>query len=139
MRRAMLAFLFLSACSNPIAVSPGPSESPARDTPTASPGSLASSPAATAPKVLAILDLPNTIALVSSDGSIAATAAVDPAPFRAHIFMSRTSASHTRLYYLTGGSEVRSIVPGAPSEAVTRITLGANQQVGISVSPDDTR
>jgi hypothetical protein len=68
-----------------------------------------------------------------------ATAPVDLAPFRAHALMSWTSASRTRMYYLNAGSEVRFIAPDGSGGIATRITLGANEQAGFAVSPDDQR
>lgn len=80
-----------------------------------------------------------SVSLVASDGTVAATAAVDLAPFRMHTMMSWTSASKTRLYYLNAGSEVRFLAPDGTKGTTTRIALGATEQAGFAVSPDDTR
>jgi hypothetical protein len=40
---------------------------------------------------------------------------------------------------LNGGSEVRFVIPGGIVGTATRIKLGANEQAGFSVSPDDTK
>jgi hypothetical protein len=80
-----------------------------------------------------------TISLIASDGTVVATAPVDLAQFRMHALMSWTSASRTRLYYLNGGSEVRFLAPDGTTGTVTRIALGAGEQAGFAVSPDDAR
>ena len=80
-----------------------------------------------------------SVSLVASDGVVVATASVDLAPFRMHALMSWTSASQTRLYYLNAGSEVRFLAPDGTKGTATRIALGATEQAGFAVSPDDTR
>jgi hypothetical protein len=51
--------------------------------------------------------------------------------------MSWTSASRTRLYYLNAGSEVRYLAPDGTTGIATHIALGASEQAGFAVSPDD--
>jgi hypothetical protein len=68
---------------------------------------------------------------------VVATTNVDLAPFRMHALMSWTSATRTRLYYLNGGSEVRFLAPDGATGTVTRIAVGASEQAGFAVSPDD--
>jgi hypothetical protein len=53
--------------------------------------------------------------------------------------MPWTSATRTKVYFLSGGSDVHYLAPDGTSGAVTRISLTANQQAGFSVSPDDKR
>src|SRR4029077_7864820 len=81
----------------------------------------------------------SSLSLVASDGTVVATTAVDLAPFRMHVLMSVTSSTRTRLYYLNAGSEVRYLAPDAKTGTVTRIALGASEQAGFAVSPDDKR
>ncbi len=138
MKRRLLALLLLAGCScgglPPLAVNPPTAASAARTD-----SSPQTSPTAPRSAVLAILGRTGTINLVGSDGAVVATAQVAPRPFLAHIFMSWTSASLTRLYYLNGGSEVRYLSPDGSSGPVTQITLAASQEAGFAVSPDDTR
>jgi hypothetical protein len=144
MRVWVPALLLLSACTVTVSegtptpspptvnVSPSPTQAPPSPQPSASP---------TRSSVLAIVGGPKgtSVSLVASDGSVVATALVDPAPFLPNAVMSWTSASRTRLYYLNAGSEVRYLAPDGTSGTATRIALGANEQAGFSVSPDDTK
>jgi hypothetical protein len=50
-----------------------------------------------------------------------------------------TSTSLTRLYFLSGASEIRFLDRSGASASVTRIPVGANEQAGFAVSPDDKR
>jgi hypothetical protein len=56
-----------------------------------------------------------------------------------HAQISWTSASRTRLYFLNAGSDVRYLAPDGTTGIVTRITIGATEQAGFAVSPDDLR
>jgi hypothetical protein len=137
MGRLILVVVLLTACgavaSRP-AASATPSPPHVAATPQASPTSSRS-------EFLAIVGGPKneSVSLVASDGTIVATAAVDLAPFRMHALMSWTSASRARLYYLNAGSEVRFLAPDGTNGTATRIALGASEQAGFAVSPDDTR
>jgi hypothetical protein len=53
--------------------------------------------------------------------------------------MPSTSATRTRVYFLSGGSEVHYLAPDGSAGVVTRVPLAAHQQAGIAVSPDDKR
>src|SRR5260370_41280712 len=77
-----------------------------------------------------------SVGLVASDGTVVATAAVDLPTFRMHAQMSWTSASLRGLYYLDG-SEVRFLAPDGSTGTATLIALGASEQPGFAVSPDD--
>ena len=134
-RLLLVVVVLLTACAAaapPRTASVSPS--PATATPQASP-----TPSRSA--FLAVVGGPknSSVSLVASDGTVVATAAVDLAPFRMHALMSWTSASRTRLYYLNAGSEVRFLAPDGTSGSVTRIALGASEQAGFAVSPDDAR
>jgi hypothetical protein len=59
--------------------------------------------------------------------------------FRPQQLMSWTSASQTRLYFLSAGSEVRFLRTDAATGMATTIKLGASEQAGFAVSPDDAR
>ena len=144
MGRLLLVVVLLTACGtvvpraatvtpSPLAASPLPSPSPAA---TAQP-----SPIPIRSSFLAIVGGPknSSVSLVASDGAVLATASVDLAPFRMHTQMSRTSASRTRLYYLNAGSDVRYLAPDGTTGTATHIALGASEQAGFAVSPDDAR
>jgi hypothetical protein len=77
------------------------------------------------------------VSLVASDGTVVATTSVQIPAFWMHTMMSWTSASRTRLYYLDG-SEVRFLAPDSTIGVATRIALGATDQAGFAVSPDDS-
>ncbi len=135
MGRLLLLVVLLTACGTvvPRAATVTPSPAPAA-TPQPSPTPSRSD-------FLAVVGGPknSSVSLVASDGTVAATTNVDLAPFRMHVLMSWTSASRTRLYYLNGGSEVRFLAPGGITGTVTRIAVGASEQAGFAVSPDDAR
>jgi hypothetical protein len=132
MGRLLLAVLLLTACVTVVPRTATNTRSPAAATPEASP-SPSRSP------FLAVVGGPknSSVSLVASDGTVVATTNVDLAPFRMHVLMSWTSASRARLYYLNGGSEVRFLAPGGTTGSVTRIAVGASEQAGFAVSPDD--
>jgi hypothetical protein len=119
----------------------------ANATPTASSSPIQASPhyspvyAAPRSAVLAIVGGPkrSTISLVDSNGAVLASARVDPAALVVHSFMSWTSASLTRLYFLNAGTEVRFLAPDGSSGTATRIPVAANEQAGFAVSPDNKR
>ena len=135
MGRFALVLVLLTACSTAaapraavstpshIAVSPRPSPTPPRS------------------QYLAVVGGPklSSVSLVASDGTVVATTAVDLGSIQLNTAMSWTSASRTRLYYLNAGSEVRYLAPDGATGTVTRITLGATEQAGFAVSPDDKR
>src|SRR6266852_539164 len=133
MGRLLLVVVLLTACGTvvPRAATVTPSPSPV--------GTPQPSPTPSRSDFLAIVGGPknSSVSLVASDGTAVATAPVDLAPFRMHAMMSRTSASRARLYYLNGGSEVRFLAPDGTTGTVTRIAVGASEQAGFAVSPDD--
>src|SRR6266852_3828287 len=135
MGRLLLVAVLFTACVTivPRAATVTPSPSPAA-IPQPSPIPLRSS-------FLAIVGGPknSSVSLVASDGAVLATASVDLAPFRMHTQMSRTSASRTRLYYLNAGSDVRYLALDGTTGTATHIALGASEQAGFAVSPDDAR
>jgi len=135
MGRLLLVVVLLTACGTvvPRAATVTPSPSPAA-TPQPSPTPSRSD-------FLAVVGGPKntSISLVASDGTVLATAAVDLAPFRMHTQMSWTSTSRTRLYYLNAGSDVRYLAPDGTTGTSTRIVLGASEQAGFAVSPDDSK
>ncbi len=150
MRRLILALVLVTGCSCgglvPVgSVSPAPPAfSPAAHTASPSQGPVPATPSASPvtdiSTVLAVVSGPGqALRLVASDGSVIASATVDPPLFRPHALMSWTSASLSRLYYLNGGSEVRYLEPNGNSGSATRISLGAREQAGFAVSPDDKR
>src|SRR5260370_4142211 len=133
MGRLVLVLILRTPCS-PVArrastVTPSPS-------PAATPQP---SPTPSRSDFLAIVGGPknSSVSLVASDGTVVATAAVDLPTFRMHALMSWTSATRTRLYYLNAGSEVRFLAPDGTTGTVTRIALGASEQAGFAVNPDD--
>jgi len=133
MGRLLLVVVLLTACGTvvPRAATVTPSPSPV--------GTPQPSPTPSRSDFLAIVGGPknSSVSLVASDGTAVATAPVDLAPFRMHAMMSWTSASRARLYYLNGGSEVRFLAPDGTTGTVTRIAVGASEQAGFAVSPDD--
>src|SRR6266478_6367175 len=133
MGRLLLLVVLLTACGTvvPRAATVTPSPAPAA-TPQPSPTPSRSD-------FLAVVGGPknSSVSLVASDGTVAATTNVDLAPFRMHVMMSWTSASRARLYYLNGGSEVRFLAADGTTGTVTRIAVGASEQAGFAVSPDD--
>jgi hypothetical protein len=144
MKRWVLVLLVVSACgavpvgSNTVAnATPAPSPSAQQASPRPSPVYSPPPPSA----FFAIVAGPkrSTISLVDSNGVVLASAAVDPAPLVADPYMSWTSASLTRLYFLNAGTEVRFLAPDGTSGTATRIVVGANEQAGFAVSPDDKR
>jgi len=132
MGRLLLLVVMLTACGpiapphaavvtrSPIVLSPRPSPSPARS------------------DYLAVVGGPKdgSVSLVASDGTVVATARVDLPSVWMHTQMSWTSASRSRLYYLDG-SEVRFLTPDGTAGLATKIALGAGEQAGFAVSPDD--
>jgi hypothetical protein len=150
MRRLIIVLTLLSACTAcgivPTASLPTP-DATADVTPqgSASPTSSATSlprpsPSPVRSSVFAIVSGPgNVVKLMASDGAVLASADAAPAPYRQNFLMPWTSATRTRVYFLAGGSEVRYMAPDGTSGTVARITLTANQQAGISVSPDDKK
>jgi hypothetical protein len=144
MKLFVLALLLVASCScgalssaattSPsVAASPFATRPSHSDSPQPLPSPLTSA-------FLAIVAGPdNTINLLGSDGSAIATATVAPKPFVAHIYMSWTSATLSRVYYLNAGSEVRYLSPDGSSGTVTQIKLATGEQAGFAVSPDDTR
>ena len=135
MGRLLLVAVLFTACVTvmPRAATVTPSPSPAA-TPQPSPTPSRSD-------FLAVVGGPKntSVSLVASDGTVLATAAVDLAPFRMHTQMSWTSTSRTRLYYLNAGSEVHYLAPDGTTGTATRIALGASEQAGFAVSPDDSK
>jgi hypothetical protein len=140
----VLVLLLVSACgavpvgSNPVAnATPAPSPSAQQASPRPSPAHSPPPPSA----VLAIVAGPkrSTISLVDSNGVVLASAAVNTAPLVANPYMSWTSASLIRLYFLNAGTEVRFLAPDGTSGSATRIVVAANEQAGFAVSPDDKR
>src|SRR5438445_3187337 len=134
MGRLILVVVVLTACGSVV-----PRAATVTPSPTAASPQSAPSPPPRSP-FLAIVGGPknSSVSLVASDGTAVATAPVDLAPFRMHAMMSWTSASRTRLYYLNGGSEVRFLAPDGTTGTVTRIAVGASEQAGFAVSPDET-
>lgn len=130
----MLAAALLTACSCalPQSATVTPSPSPTVASPQHSPPSTRSN-------FLAIVGggKNSSISLVASDGTVVATAAVHIPAFWMHTQMSWTSASRNRLYYLDG-SDVRFLAPDGTVGVATRIGLGAGDQAGFAVSPDDS-
>ena len=144
MRRLVIALLFLAACSNggslhAVATSASPSSSAISP----SPSSVAVTPRVLPNRsdVLAVIAGPknSSLSLVGSDGVVIATTPVDLKPFQANALMSWTSPSQTREYYLNGGSEVRFLTADGRTAQATKIALGASEQAGFAVSPDDRR
>src|SRR5713226_3673885 len=135
MGRLVLVLVLMTACSTvaPRASTVTPSPSPA--------ATQQPSPMPSRSDFLAIVGGPknSSVSLVASDGTAVATAPVDLAPFRMHAMMSWTSASRTRLYYLNAGSDVRYLAPDGTTGTATHIALGASEQAGFAVSPDDAR
>src|ERR1700680_322243 len=148
----LAALLLSSVCSLTVSESK-PTQSPPAASASPSPTKAATSPQPSSvlppvrSPVLAIIAGPMAsnvtgapeISLVGSDGATIASAPMALAPFRPNVLMSSTSASTTRLYYLYAGSEVRFLLPDGSSGTATQIAVGANQQAGFSVSPDDTK
>lgn len=138
MRLCVFALFLLTACSGggptPAAASPSP-------TPAGSPSASQLATITSRPPLgpYAVVAAPgnSAISLVTNRGLVIATSAVTPAAFRAHALMPWTSVSRTRLYFLDAGAEVRFLATDNTTATATRITLGANQQAGFSVSPDD--
>lgn len=81
----------------------------------------------------------HTVSLVRSDGTVVNSNLIAPLAYVGNKLMPYWSASLTRLYYLGGDSWVHFVTPGGEAGTATRIPLGANEQAGFSVSPDDTR
>jgi len=133
MGRFLLVVLLLTACSV------GAPPRAATVTPSPNAATPKHGPAPSRSAFLAVVGGPknSSVSLVASDGTVIATTAVDLAPFRMHVLMSWTSATRTRLYYLNAGSEVRYLAPDGTTGTVTRIGLGATEQAGFAVSPDD--
>src|SRR5438445_6510962 len=133
MGRLLLVVVLLTACGPVVPRAATVTPSPTAASPQSSPSPPSRSP------FLAVVGGPknSSVSLVASDGTVVATAAVDLAPFRMHAMMSWTSASRTRVYYLNGGSEVRFLAPDGTTGTATRIALGAAEQAGFAVSPDD--
>jgi hypothetical protein len=133
MGRLLLVVVLLTACGTvvPRAATVTPSPSPAATT--------RPSPTPSRSDFLAIVGGPknSSVSLVASEGTVVATTTVDLPAFRMHAVMSWTSASRTRLYYLNGGSEVRFLAPDGTTGTATHIALGATEQAGFAVSPDD--
>lgn len=76
--------------------------------------------------------------MVDSNGNIvASTPATEP--YRVSEDMPWTSASKTKLYYLTAGGEVRFLAADGTTGVTTHIALLASEQAGFAVSPDDSR
>ncbi|TMF41911.1 MAG: hypothetical protein E6I23_14590, partial [Chloroflexi bacterium] len=133
MGRLLLVVVLLTACGPVVPRAATVTPSPTAASPQSSPSPPSRSP------FLAIVGGPKntSVSLVASDGTVVATAPVDLAPFRMHAMMSWTSASRTRVYYLNGGSEVRFLAPDGTTGTATRIALGASEQAGFAVSPDN--
>lgn len=72
-------------------------------------------------------------------GNVVAGTIVVPGSFRPHQFLPWVSASRTRAYLLDGGGQVNFLAPDGTTGGVTSITLTANQEASIAVSPDDQR
>lgn len=140
MGRVFLALVLVIGCACSVTIntgtaSPAATVTPSRNTATATPS------ARPAPStVLAVLTGPaNIVRLASSDGTIVATTSYDRVAFRPHSYMSWTSATLTRLYYLNGGSDVHYLLPTGVTGSATRISVGAGEEAGFAVSPDDMR
>lgn len=135
MGRLLVVAVLLTACS-----SVGPTRA-AAVTPSPTAASPQPSPTPTRSDYLAVVGGPKntSVSLVASDGAVVATTPVDLAPFRIHQQMSWTSATLTRVYYLNAGSEVRYLGLDGTTGTATRIALGATEQAGFAVSPDDSR
>jgi hypothetical protein len=89
--------------------------------------------------VYAIVSGVSTISIAGTDGALLASANFTKAAFHPHPFMSWTSASLGRLYYLDKGTDVRYLARAGSTGWITRISVGPNEQAGFAVSPDDKR
>lgn len=147
MRRVILALTLLAAsgCGGPVTFQQSSSTASA-------PRIESPSPQPTAPpsNVLAIVSGPastpgggasfvTSISLVNSNGSTIATAHVPEPPFRPNAAMSWTSASRTRVYYLSGGFVVNYLGPDGSTGGAHSLPVLPNEEAGFSVSPDDKR
>ena len=142
MRRVIIVLTVLTACAAcggfPAAVLPTPGGAASEERPVASTGPHPS-PSPVRSSVFAVVSGPgNVVRLMASDGAVVASAEAAPAPYRQQFLMSWTSATRSKVYFLSG-TEVRFLAPDGTSGKVTQIALAAHQQAGIAVSPDDRR
>jgi hypothetical protein len=77
----------------------------------------------------------STISIIKPDGTTAASVSARKRSVQIQIGNISTSAS--RVYYLDGDSDVRSLSPDGTVGAVTQITLAPHQATAFAVSPDD--
>jgi hypothetical protein len=82
---------------------------------------------------------PNTLSLVGTDGVVRATISVAPTGFRPNAYVSWTSTSLTRLYFLTASNEVRFLGADGSSGSEIQIKVLPNEEAGFAVSPDGKR
>jgi hypothetical protein len=80
-----------------------------------------------------------SVSIVGGNGAVVASTKVTRAAFHPNDFMPWTSESLTHLYYLDNGTQVRYLDPDGSTGQVTQIFMGACQQAGFAVSPDDKR
>ena len=78
------------------------------------------------------------LTLVDSNGTLIASAAAT-APHRYNQGLPWTSTSLKRLYYLDAGGSVHFLAPDGATGVATHIALGAGEEAGFSVSPDDVK
>lgn len=138
MKRSIVAIAVFAACA---CSSSMPLTTTSPSAATASRITYPATPTATATGRFAVIQTGDTrIALVDVN-RVYAVGTVDfvPASFRPNAVMPFTSASSTRLYYLTNGPEVGFLTPGGNQGIVGPIPLFPYEEVGFAVSPDDQR
>jgi hypothetical protein len=151
---AMLAPVLLAACSQPAPTAKGASPSPspsasgaASTAPAAAPGTAALGVLVNFPQGTGPANTGYDLALVNTSGKIAAhvhaavrsfihaTGISAPAAFD----LPEVSVSVSRVYYLDGDAQLRSLTADGTNAAVTRIAGTATAHAAFAVSPDDRR
>jgi hypothetical protein len=77
------------------------------------------------------------ITLVAADGHKVATAAARRAPLGPVPSLPTVSASASKVYYLDGPSQVKSLTPSGATANVIDLAVASNQRAAFAVSPDD--
>jgi hypothetical protein len=78
-----------------------------------------------------------TVSLVATNGHVVASA--NPRKRTEAVQMTNLSTTTTTLYYLDGDADIRSLRPDGTTALATHVSLGPNQVVAFSVSPDNHR
>jgi hypothetical protein len=135
---APLAVLVLAGCGATTSAQSSPSTAPS------SAASVTPTPATPRSAIIVhnfLTDPGSTysIALVGQDGRTAATVTAAKRTARSWFQVSSLSASSTRLYYLDGNADIRSLRPDGSGGLVTHLNVPAGAAAAFAVSPDDSR